>query len=57
MVGELEISQMGGALLYRDSEDPKVAAAGISVCSERKWHERKWNVRTGESQEVIKVEG
>lgn len=31
------MSRMREALLYRDSRDPKVAAAGIKVRINRKW--------------------
>ena len=38
-------------MLYRDSKDPKVAAAGIEVCTGRKWSAKK---EMGNAEERLK---
>ena len=41
LVEEFVVSQTREAIMYRYSKDPKVVAAGIEVCSRKKWSAKK----------------
>ena len=51
LVEEFVGSQTRGTMFYRDSKDPKVAAAGIEVCTGRKSSARK---ELGKAEEQLK---